>query len=100
LKPEIVEVDNDDNGKTDSEKRRKKRANSFIKDGYEIYIEGTYIVEGRKKKKIKKRKLSKMVLEKHNKLIEEKVKKEKEAGNLAKAARLEKELQAISDLSR
>ena len=82
-KPEKVKMTDDDNGLTDSEKRRKQRASSFIKDGYEIYIEGTYIVEGRKKKKIKKRKLSKMVLEKHNKAIEEKVRKEKEAGHVA-----------------
>lgn len=43
---------------SESEKLKKKREKSFIRNGYEIYVEGTYIVNGRKKKKIKKRKLS------------------------------------------
>ena len=65
-KPKVVKVErvddgnNDsDEGRTESEKKRKKRENSFIRDGYEVYFEGTYIVNGRRKKKIKKRKLSK-----------------------------------------
>ena len=41
--------------RTEEEKRAKKRENSFVRDGYEIYLEGTYIVNGRVKKKIKKR---------------------------------------------
>lgn len=57
----------EDAGQTESEKRRKKRENSFIRDGYEVYFEGTYMVNGRRKKKIKKRKLSTAQLEKHNK---------------------------------
>lgn len=51
---------------TEDEKRQKKRENSFIRNGYEVYVEGTYIVNGRRKKKIKKRKLSKVQMEQHN----------------------------------
>ena len=46
-------------GKSEKEQLERKRANSFIRDGYEIYYEGTYLVNGKRKKKIKKRKLSK-----------------------------------------
>ena len=60
VRVERVDGANDsDDGRTESEKRRKKRENSFIRDGYEVYFEGTYIINGRRKKKIKKRKLSK-----------------------------------------
>ena len=61
VKVERVDDGNNDSdeGRTESEKKRKKRENSFIRDGYEVYFEGTYIVNGRRKKKIKKRKLSK-----------------------------------------
>ena len=55
----VDEANDSDEGRTESEKKRKKRENSFIKDGYEVYFEGTYIINGRRKKKIKKRKLSK-----------------------------------------
>ena len=34
-----------------------KRGDSYIRDGYEIIIEDIYLVNGRKKKKVKKRKL-------------------------------------------
>ena len=61
---------------TEEEKKRKKRENSFIRDGYEVYIEGTYIVNGKRKKKIKKRKLSRQQVERHSKLLDEKVRKE------------------------
>lgn len=59
----MVKVEEDEDaggtGLSESEKKKRKRENSFIRDGYEIYVEGTYIVNGRKKKKIKKRKLTK-----------------------------------------
>lgn len=53
-----VEDAENDTALTEDERKRKKRENSFIRDGYEVYIEGTYIVNGKRKKKIKKRKLS------------------------------------------
>ena len=65
-KPEVEVVqmikveDPAEEGQTEEEKKRKKRENSFVRDGFEIYFEGTYIVNGRRKKKIKKRKLSKV----------------------------------------
>ena len=49
--------------------RRKKRENSFIRDGYEVYVEGFYIINGKKKKKIKKRKLSRQVIDRHNRIL-------------------------------
>ena len=58
-KVEDSNFDSSVNTKTEEEKPVKKRENSFVRDGYEIYLEGTYIVNGRMKKKIKKRKLSK-----------------------------------------
>lgn len=30
----------------------------IIKDGYEIYLEGVYIVDGKKKRRVKKKKIS------------------------------------------
>ena len=30
----------------------------YIKDGYEVYVESVYVVNGRKKKKVKKKKIS------------------------------------------
>ena len=63
----MIRVDEqDEEGMTEDEKRQKKRENSFIRNGYEVYVEGTYIVNGRRKKKIKKRKLSKVQMEQHN----------------------------------
>ena len=59
VKVEDSNVDSSVNAKTEEEKPVKKRENSFVRDGYEIYLEGTYMVNGRMKKKIKKRKLSK-----------------------------------------
>lgn len=32
------------------------RSEVYIKDGYEIYVEGVYIVDGRKKRKVKVKK--------------------------------------------
>ena len=57
----MIRVDDAETGEehlTEEEKKKKRRENSFVRDGYEIYVEGTYIVNGRRKKKIKKRKLS------------------------------------------
>lgn len=33
------------------------KPHSFIKDGYEIIVEGTYVINGKKKKKVRKKKL-------------------------------------------
>ena len=30
----------------------------FIRDGYEVFVEGIYIVDGRKKRKVKKKKIT------------------------------------------
>ena len=59
IKVEEGEPEYSVNDNTEQDKPVKKRENSFIRDGYEIYLEGTYMVNGRMKKKIKKRKLSK-----------------------------------------
>ena len=40
-------------------KQPSQRGDSFVRDGYEITIEEIYHVNGRKKKKVKKRKLTK-----------------------------------------
>ena len=85
---------------TEEERKKKKRENSFIRDGYEIYIEGTYIVNGKRKQKIKKRKLSRQQIERHNKQIEKRVQDEKAQGNLAEAQRIEQELQALSHIGK
>ena len=86
----MIKVDEEDEegdmqGLSESEKRKKKRENSFIRDGYEIYVEGTYIVNGRKKKKIKKRKLSKAQLEQHARKIQDRALAERAKGNLSAA---------------
>ena len=44
-------------------RRPSKRGDSFVRDGYEITIEDIYHVNGRKKKKVKKRKLTKQQLQ-------------------------------------
>lgn len=53
-------------------------------------------MNGRKKKKVKKRKLSKQVIDKHSRAIEEKVRRGKEAGS--DTQRLERELEAITKI--
>ena len=30
----------------------------FVKDGYEVYLEGVYVVNGKKKRKVKKKKIA------------------------------------------
>ena len=40
---------------------RKERGNSIIRDGYEIVVEAIYVVNGKKKKKIRKKKLTNFV---------------------------------------
>jgi len=40
---------------------RKERGNSIIRDGYEIVVEAIYVVNGKKKKKIRKKKLANFV---------------------------------------
>ena len=101
IKVQSGDPDNDsDDGRTESEKKRRKRENSFIRNGYEVYFEGTYIINGRRKKKIKKRKLSKYQLERHNKVLDDKIRKEKKAAAAGHSAvfRIEKELEAINNI--
>ena len=100
----MIKVDEDEEGEmqglSESEKRKKKRENSFIRDGYEIYVEGTYIVNGRKKKKIKKRKLSKAQLEQHARKIQDRALAERARGNLNAAKQIEQELKALGDIGK
>jgi len=37
---------------------RKERGNSIIRDGYEIFVEAIYVINGKKKKKIRKKKFT------------------------------------------
>lgn len=41
---------------------RKERGNSFVRDGYEIVVEAIYVVNGKKKKKIRKKKVQNYML--------------------------------------
>ena len=77
---------------TQADIRRKKRENSFIRDGYEVYVEGFYIINGKKKKKIKKRKLSRQVIDRHDRILQDKLRSEKESGNEPGILKIEKEI--------
>ena len=97
-KDQVVKIDEGLEGRTESEERRRRRENSFIRGGYEIYIEGTYMVNGKKKTKIKKKKLNKQMLAEHNKRLHDKVRREQEAGNDARVRQLQKELDALNEM--
>lgn len=84
---------------TDIVSERKERGNSFVRDGYEIVVEAIYVVNGKKKKKIRKKKLSNYMLTAESSMTKPKLMTDTEAKQDRKSViNLQSELEAINSL--
>ena len=88
-----------DGGSGSGEEEEKKRTPSVIRDGYEIFILGDVIVNGKKKKKVKKRKLSQSQLEKHNQRLKQMSAKKNNVKGMT-GIDIESEIRAINQLQK
>ena len=84
---------------TDIVSERKERGISFVRDGFEIVVEAIYVVNGKKKKKIRKKKLSNYMLTAESSMTKPKLMTDTEAKQDRKSViNLQNELEAINSL--
>jgi hypothetical protein len=84
---------------TDIVSERKERGNSFVRDGYEIVVEAIYVVNGKKKKKIRKKKLANYMINAESSMTKPKLMTDTEAKQDRKSViNLQNELEAINSL--